>query len=109
MSGRRRRAARRTPVTSQSDEAQRIRGYLQAQANKLSLSELVEKLRTDTAPLRQIGAAVPAARFGERPGSDDWSAAEVYTHVLQMNEHGARAITGILDTGALPPRVLDQA
>ncbi|HLZ68699.1 MAG TPA: DinB family protein [Dehalococcoidia bacterium] len=94
-------------MTTQADEAQRVRGYLLAQANKLSIPELVEKVRRDTMPLREAGAAVPAARFAERPGPDAWSAAEVYTHILQMNETGARAIEGILDGGALPPPVRD--
>ncbi len=94
-------------MTSQTDEAQRVRGYILAQANKLSIPELVEKVRRDAAPLREAGAAVPAARFAEHPGPDDWSAAEVYTHILQMNETGARAIEGILERGVLPPRVRD--
>jgi hypothetical protein len=94
-------------MTTPTDEAQRIRGYLISQANKLSVPDLVDKLRTDTAPLREIGAAAPPAHFGERPGPDDWSAAEVYTHILQMNERGAAAIEGIVDRGALPERISD--
>ncbi|HEY7293670.1 MAG TPA: DinB family protein, partial [Dehalococcoidia bacterium] len=34
-------------------------------------------------------------------------AAEVYTHILQMNEAGTRAIEGILDNGTPPPAVRD--
>jgi hypothetical protein len=88
-------------------EIERIRGYLVAQANKLSLPELVEKVRRDVQPLREVAASVPAERFRVRPGPEDWSAAEVFTHILTMNEHGASAIEGILDTGALPPRIDD--
>jgi len=94
-------------MTSEDAESQRIRGYLIAQAEKLTPGQLAAKLRTDTAPLRAIGATVPAAHFMERPGSTDWSAAEVYTHILEMNESGARAIEGILDSGVLPPPVAD--
>ena len=89
-------------------EIERIRGYLAAQANKLSVAELVKKVRTDVQPLRDVAASVPAERFRERPGPEDWSAAEVFTHILTMNEHGASAIEGILDTGALPPRIEDR-
>ena len=92
----------------QQSEIDRIRGYLVAQANRLSVAELVEKVRKDVQPLREVAAAVPADRFRERPGPEDWSAAEVFTHILTMNEHGAAAIEGILDTGALPPRIDDQ-
>jgi hypothetical protein len=94
-------------VTTSIDETERIRGYLIAQANKLTPAELVAKLRVDTAPLHAIGAAVPAAHFAERPTPDEWSAAEVYTHILDMNERGARAIEGILDHGAPPPPITD--
>lgn len=95
-------------MTMPSAEADRIRSYLIAQANKLSLSDLVEKVRTDCAPLREAGASVPAERFNDRPAEGEWSAAEVWTHVLEMSEHGARSITGILDSGALPERTRDQ-
>jgi hypothetical protein len=64
-------------------------------------------LRADTAPLQAIGASVPAAHFAERPSPDEWSAAEVYTHILDMNERGARAIEGILDQAALPAPITD--
>src|SRR5215212_6905028 len=94
-------------MVSQTDEDQRVRGYLIAQANKLSVPELVEKVRRDVLPLREAAAAVPPDRFFERPSPDDWSAAEVYTHILEMNERGARAIEGILDHGTLPPPIED--
>jgi hypothetical protein len=90
-----------------TEEDQRVRSYLLAQANKLSIPELVAKVRADTAPLQEIGVAVPAARFNERPAPDEWSAAEVYTHIVEMNERGARAIEGILDHGLLPPPIAD--
>lgn len=88
-------------------ESERIRSYLIAQANKLPLPELIAKVRSDCLPLREAGAAVPAPRFTERPAEGEWSAAEVWTHVLEMSEHGARAITGILDSGELPERARD--
>ena len=94
-------------MTMPDAESERIRSYLIAQANKLTIPELVEKVRTDSAALRAAGAAVPAAKFAERPADGEWSAAEVWTHVLQMSEHGAASITGILDSGKLPERASD--
>jgi len=94
-------------VTTSTDETERIRAYLIAQANKLTPAELATKLRADTAPLRAIGAAVPAAHFAERPSPNEWSAAEVYSHILDMNERGASAIERILDEGALPRPITD--
>jgi hypothetical protein len=90
-----------------SDENLRIRSYLLTQANKLGVAELVAKVRADTAPLRAIGSAVPAARFGQRPAPGEWSAAEVYAHIVDVNERGARAIEGILDRGAPPAPIGD--
>jgi hypothetical protein len=96
-----------TTVATPTDEDLRVRSYLLSQSNKLSIPELVEKVRRDTRPLREAAAAVPPARFFERPVPQDWSAAEVFTHILEMNERGASAIEGILDRGALPPPIND--
>ncbi|MEO6398422.1 MAG: DinB family protein [Tepidiformaceae bacterium] len=91
----------------QPTESERIRSYILAQANKLSLPELVQKVRNDTAGLPVAAAAVPSAQFSERPAPEDWSAAEVFTHILDMNDIGAASITGILDGGAPPSTVRD--
>jgi hypothetical protein len=94
-------------MTTRTDEDERVRGYLVSQANKLSIPDLVEKVRRDVLPLREAAAAVPPDRFFERPGPDEWSAAEVFTHILEMNDRGARAIEGILDHGTLPAPIDD--
>jgi hypothetical protein len=90
-----------------TEEDLRIRSYLLAQANKLAIPALVTKLREDTAPLQAIGAAVPRSHFGEPPAPGEWSAAEVYTHIIDVNERGARAIEGILDHGTIPAPISD--
>jgi uncharacterized damage-inducible protein DinB len=95
-------------MTTADDEAQRVRGYLTSQANKLSLPELVDKVRRDTAPLWQAAAAVPAERFSQRPTPADWSAAEVLGHVLDMTERGSDAIEGIIEHGTIPPPIRDE-
>ena len=94
-------------MTMPAAESDRIRRYLIAQANKLPIPELVEKVRTDSAALEAAGASVPADRYDDRPAEGEWSAAEVWTHVLEMSAHGAAAITGILDSGKLPERARD--
>jgi hypothetical protein len=95
-------------MTTPDTEAERIRGYLISQANKLSIPDLVEKVRTDSAALKEAAESVPPEMFTERPGPNDWSAAEVFTHVLDMTDNGARAIEGIIATGAAPPRIRDE-
>lgn len=94
-------------MTQPQNEMDRVRGYLVAQANKLSIAELVEKVRSDTLPLQEAASIVPADRFADRPSEGEWSAAEVWTHILEMNEHGARAIPAIIERGELPERARD--
>ena len=90
-----------------NEELQRVRGYLVSQAQKLSVPQLVQKLQADSMPLRDAVAAVPPDQFDVRPAPDDWSAALICTHILEMTEHGAEAVTGILESGALPQRITD--
>ncbi|MGD9932671.1 MAG: DinB family protein [Dehalococcoidia bacterium] len=94
-------------MAEQADEFARIRGYLIAQAAKLSMPDLIVKVREDSLPLRQAAGLIPASRMADRPADGEWSGAEVWTHILEMNEHGLRAISGILDHGTLPERVSD--
>ena len=90
-----------------NEDLQRVRGYLTSQAQKLSVPNLVEKLRADSLPLRDAIAAFPPEYFDARPSADDWSAALVCTHILDMTEHGAQAVVGILDAGAIPAAIAD--
>jgi DinB superfamily len=90
----------------EAPEAQRIRGYLVAQAARLTVPEMVDKLRRDVLPLRTAAGRVPAGRFHERPADGEWSAAEVFTHVLEMTEHGDAAIAAII-AGGRPMTVRD--
>lgn len=95
-------------MTAMNDEFARVRGYLVAQAAKLSLPDLVEKVRRDSLPIWDAAASVPATRLSERPATEEWSAIEVLTHVLDMNEKGATAIEGIIAVGVAPETIRDQ-
>lgn len=90
----------------QTPEAQRVRSYLVTQAARLTIPELIEKLRRDVLPLRAAAGRVPADRFRDRPADGEWSAAEVFTHVLEMTEHGDAAIGAII-AGGRPMSVRD--
>jgi hypothetical protein len=80
-----------------TDEERRIRSYLQAQGAKLTPAEVIEKVRAAMADLRRAAAAVPAARFAERPAHDEWSGNEVMAHVVDAGRHFGDAIVRILD------------
>jgi hypothetical protein len=90
-----------------SEDLQRVRAYLVSQGQKLSVPQLVQKLQADSAPLREVVAAVPPQYFDARPSADDWSAALICTHILEMTEQGAAAVTGIIEHGTLPPKIAD--
>ncbi|MCK9518416.1 MAG: hypothetical protein M0R74_05215 [Dehalococcoidia bacterium] len=94
-------------MTTPPVEAERVRSYLITQAAKLTLRELVEKVRKDTLPLADVAGAIPAARFAEMPGDGEWSAAQVWNHILTMNKDGARAIESIIESGAAPALAAD--
>ena len=91
-----------------SEEQQRLRGYLQTQAAKLSVVELTEKVRSDMDQVRAAAAGVPADRFCDRPAEQEWSANEIMAHVLDGAAGVARAIVAVLDTGATPGPLFDR-
>lgn len=90
------------------EEQQRIRSYLQAQAAKLSVPELVAKVRADQEQVRVAALAVPPARFAMRPADGAWSANEVLAHVVESGAAVAAAIRAVLDGGRPPERLADR-
>lgn len=88
-------------------EQERIRGYLQAQAAKLTIPQLVERIGNDMAQLNQALRAVPPERFAERPAKGDWSANEIAAHLAATSRSVAGGIESVLDAGAQPERVPD--
>ena len=79
-----------------TDEQKRIRGYLQAQGAKLSPADITDKVRAAMEDLRRAAAAVPAARFEERPAPDEWSGNEVMAHVVAAGRHFGDQILAVL-------------
>lgn len=90
-----------------TDEQLRIRSYLQAQGAKLSPADLVERVRTAMGQVREAVTAVPAARFNDRPATDEWSANEVMAHVVTAGSHFADRIVGAIDGRAPGAPVAD--
>lgn len=80
-----------------NDEQQRIRGYLVAQAAKLTPRQIVEKVEVAMLQLREAAGAVPPARFNDAPAAGEWSANEVMAHVVESGRHFGGAIVRVLD------------
>jgi len=90
-----------------TDEQLRLRSYLQAQGAKLAPPELVEKVRAAMGQLRESVTSVPAARFDERPATDEWSANEVMAHVVTTGARFAERMVSALDGQAQGAAVAD--
>lgn len=85
----------------------RIRSYLQAQAAKLTVAEIVGKVRDAMAELRS--AAESPGPTSAAPAAGDWSVAEVVAHVVAAGEQVATGIAAVLDNGTRPAAVDAQA
>ena len=86
------------------EEQARIRGYLVAQGAKLSPAAIVEKVQQAMADLKAAAAAVPTARFGERPAPEEWSGNEVMAHVVAADGYFGGGIQRLLAGQPPPPR-----
>ena len=87
-----------------NEEQARVRGYLVAQGAKLTPAAIVEKVRAAMAALKAAAAAVPAARFGERPAPEEWSGNEVMAHVVAADGYFGGGIQRLLAGQPAPPR-----
>jgi hypothetical protein len=94
-----------------TDEERRIQSYLQAQGARRSPAELVERVREAMDELRRAAAAVPTARFQERPAPEEWSANEVLAHVVEVGALFAERVRRVLDgePPAPPPAPREEA
>jgi uncharacterized damage-inducible protein DinB len=91
-----------------TEEQQRIRGYLQGQAAKLSITDLVEKVRSDMQQLREAAEAVPPASFDTRPADGEWSANDVMAHVVDGGRSVGRGIVAAIEGTGRPGTVFDR-
>ena len=89
-------------------EAERIRGYLQAQAHKLTIPQLTDKVRGDMEQVREALDSVPADSFATRPAESEWSANEVAAHLASTSAAVAGGIRGAIEDGSAPEGVTDR-
>ena len=89
-------------------EGERIRSYLQAQAHKLTIPQLADKVRGDMEQVREALEAVPASSFSERPAQGEWSANEVAAHLTSTSAALAGGIRQVIETGATPAGATDR-
>ncbi len=89
------------------EEAARIRGYLQAQAAKLPVPEIMAKVRADLGQLKAALDAFPVGRWEERPAEGEWSGNEVAAHLASSSKAVALGIVQAVEEGTRPGRIRD--
>ena len=94
-------------MSTLTEEQQRIRSYLQGQAAKLSIADLVAKVRSDQEQVRAGAESVPPDRFYDRPSAAEWSANEVLAHVVQYGAGVVNNIRAVIDGGQPAPQPAD--
>ena len=85
-----------------ADERATVRSYLQAQAAKLSLPDLVRKVEADTSQLVEAAQAAAAIDQTRRPGAGEWSVNDVLSHLHGVCAGVNVGILAAAETGAQP-------
>jgi len=89
------------------EEFARIRGYLQVQAAKLTVAELVAKVRADLQQVKSAIETFPASDWEKRPADEEWSANEVAAHLAGSSRSVADGIVAAIEGGQKPDRIED--
>ena len=84
-------------------EQQRIRGYLQGQADSKTIEELISRVQEGVDELHAAAAAVPDERLGTRPPGDEWAPIDCIRHAVQSDCQVAQQILHVALTGGFPP------
>jgi len=90
-----------------SAEQLRIRSYLQAQAAKLTPTEIAAKVRADSEQLRAAAAAANAVDVTRRPAASEWSVNEVLKHLHEASARVNRSILAAALRGEQPGPIRD--
>lgn len=88
-------------MTTPQTEAERIRGYLQAQAQK-PIAELIVRVQEAADELHAAALAVPASRLTARLDGEEWSPLDCLRHIVGSNLQVAAAIGAVAQSGERP-------
>ncbi|MGD9932488.1 MAG: DinB family protein [Dehalococcoidia bacterium] len=89
------------------DEQLRIRSYLQGQAAKLSLADLIARVTADGAQLRAAAEAAESVDITARPTDGEWSVNEVLNHVRDSCQSVNAGMLAAAFDGAHPGAIRD--
>ncbi|MCA1735235.1 MAG: DinB family protein [Actinobacteria bacterium] len=77
-------------------ERDRVLSYLQSQAAKLTVPELVAKVRHDADQMRDAMTSIDPQRWDEPPSPGEWSGNQIAAHIVTTGDDFARAIEEIV-------------
>lgn len=98
---------RRHPLTQEQSELDRIRAYLQAQAAKKSIPELIESVREGVADLAEAVNNLDRERVNLLPPVEEakggtWTPLDCLQHSVGSNASVARDVLYVAHTGEFP-------
>lgn len=85
----------------------RVLSYLQAQAAKLSVPELVVKVRTDAEPMHEAMIAISPEHFHDPPSPGEWSGNQIAAHIVTIGNHFSQVIEEVI-AGKAPSRTFTE-
>ncbi|MBI5947086.1 MAG: DinB family protein [Chloroflexi bacterium] len=88
-------------MTSPVSENDRIRGYLQQQAQK-PIEDLISRVEEAVLELEAAANAVPAGDLDVTVTGETWTPMDCIRHAAGSNVSGAQSILYVAHTGALP-------
>ncbi len=88
-------------MTSPVSENDRIRGYLQQQAQK-PIEDLIGRVEEGVRELTDAANAVPAADLDVTVAGETWTPMNCIRHAAGSNIQGAQAVLYVAHTGVLP-------
>ncbi len=83
-------------------ENARILSYLQAQAAKLTISEIQEKVTEGATALRASAVAIDESQYDTVPPGEEWTPRQLLEHVAEWHLRNAREVFFVALTGELP-------
>ncbi len=94
-------------MTTQNDEARRVRSYLLAQGEKYAFTEMWPRLMKARLEVIAASEGVSQEQADFTMDSDEWSIAEVLYHVLTSSARVAETVESLARGNEVPPRAID--
>ena len=94
-------------MTTQADEFQRVRSYLQGQGERYTFSELWARLIRARVSVMDAVEGVTQAQAEFRPDPDEWSISEVVHHLVTSSQRVAELIEALSRGEAVTPDRID--